>query len=105
MGPAIQRVVEGRSSSDLIDFYCREDDNTFAYDITWFDPNNNQYTPGSGSAANPRITVVDSKLSVSNVVRADMGSYRCQRISNPSEFAEGRLAVDGMYRSKTLHTI
>ena len=86
-----------KDTADIADYYCREDDGRYAYDVVWFDPHGNQYTPGSNSEDNPRIVAVDSKLSVHDIVRLDTGMYRCQRNSDSSEFDEAMLEVEGMY--------
>lgn len=79
-------------------FFCREDNNAFATDIVWFDPQENTYIPGSTmEGGNTRISAEGSRLSISDISRMDAGIYRCVRKSNNNEFSNGTLSVFGMY--------
>ena len=98
MSPHTKTGIEGDLNS-VARYFCRNDDNTFATDITWFDPHNNTYTPGS-SGVNPRIVTEESELCIHNLARSDEGCYRCQRNSNASEFDEASLSVHGMLREQ-----
>ena len=89
--PPFITEVEGHSE---VHFFCREDDNTFAINIVWQDPHENIYIPGSGG--NLRISAEGSRLSIFNLTRNDTGIYRCLKIDNHTEFADGRLTVNGM---------
>ena len=87
-----------------VTFFCREDDDTFATDIVWVDPQENTYIPGSTSeGGNARISARGSSLSISNISRMDAGAYRCVRESNHTEFANGTLHVLGMYIIDCIH--
>ena len=96
MSPHTKTGIEGDLNS-VARYFCRNNDDTFATDITWFDPHNNTYTPGS-SGVNPRIITEESELFIHTLVRSDEGLYRCQRNSNASEFDEASLSVHGMLR-------
>ena len=87
-----QHVTEPEGEPEVY-FYCRESSNVYAIDITWQDPLGNIYSPGS--AVGERVSAEDSFILIVNTIRNDSGVYRCQRQSNPSEFAEGRLTVYG----------
>lgn len=84
-------------------FFCTENNNTFATDIFWQDPQQNNYTPGSLTKnENKRISAEGSRLSIQNIIRNDSGIYRCLRRNNTTEFGEGKLTVLGMHASYVL---
>lgn len=90
-----QTVTELEDHS-AVHFFCRKDDSMFAIHIVWQDPHNNFYTPGSTENENERITAEGSRLSIFNIIRNDTGTYRCLNSSNHTDFADGRLIVNGM---------
>jgi hypothetical protein len=74
-------------------FFCRENNNTFAVNIAWMDPQEFLYIPGSLNMGNSRITAEGSRLRIVQLLRNDTGMYRCLRSNNPSDFAEATLLV------------
>ena len=80
-----------------VHFFCRENNNTFAVNIAWMDPQEFLYIPGSLNMGNSRITAEGSRLRIVQLLRNDTGMYRCLRSNNPSDFAVGTLLVHGIY--------
>lgn len=92
VSPPLVTELEDHSE---VSFFCRED-GVFATDIVWQDPLGNFYTPGSTENENTRITAEGSRLSIFNIIRNDAGTYRCLNSNNHTDFADGRLIVNGM---------
>ena len=91
-----------------VNFFCRENTNSFATNIVWQDPQRIMYIPGSMSmGGNSRISAEGSRLQIAQVFRNDSGIYRCLRPNNPEDFAEGTLLVHGnlhgVYASVVMH--
>ena len=81
-----------------VNFFCRENNNSFATSIKWLDPQHILYIPGSLSmGGNSRISAERSRLQIRQLVRNDTGIYRCLRSNNPPDFAEGTLLVHGIH--------
>ena len=88
-----------------VNFFCRENNNSFAINIEWLDPQHILYIPGSLSmGGNSRISAEGSRLQIRQLVRNDTGIYRCLRSNNPPDFAEGTLLVHGIYTSVLTYT-